>query len=469
MFFCRFRFFHTSATYRMRWAEVSAALRPFYLKVHPDMFMNFPNARITNEDSLKDLNSYLEALTKTQTPQNRKLDFFIKREGSSQLTRLTVDLRGRGLVDTLKHILRLVDLPIDKITGTSYDRESSSFKEDQYGYQREGDPYWNLHEDEFSRAPDVSKKMSLNKFLEENVDAALERSRLAQPMYEETHRVEAQVLSALGLKQVVWDCGWGIAHYRAGLLALLNLHEHHSDVRGILENRTLIFGQWTGVSLEGNIILSSAEVRHHWLRFLREVDKQFKFVDWVPHSEKQLTDVLRGIRISHERLHGRTLAYKYLVQVDKLTKTLHRWLWLNKFPAAIPDDLSTFSLIVENDAGPLMVSHSGELIVPASCPAQLFVDFLESSLPLAEKAMARHAVDILEEEELHAQVMWKLGLRELSKDETISSFRMVKCLTALLEASDELSTSLQDCHIRVSNCYSVLQDGILCIPSDLDS
>ena len=118
--------------------------------------------------------------------------------------------------------------------------------------------------------------MSLHQFFEENVDASLERARIAKPMYEETDRVEAQVISTLGLKSVTWDCGWGVAHYRAGLLALLNLQEQYPEIREILRNRTLVFGQWTGVSLEGNIILSSAEVRHHWLRFIREVDKQFK-------------------------------------------------------------------------------------------------------------------------------------------------------------------------------------------------
>lgn len=37
----------------------------------------------------------------------------------------------------------------------------------------------------------------------------------------------------------------------------------------------------------------------------------------------------------------------------------------------------------------------------------------------------RHSVSILEEEELRAQLIWKLGLRELSKDDTISSQKMV--------------------------------------------
>lgn len=49
-----------------------------------------------------------------------------------------------------------------------------------------------------------------------------------------------------------------------------------------------------------------------------------RFVEWVPESEKRLSEVFRGIQVSHERLNHRTLAYKYIVQVDKLTKSLQR-------------------------------------------------------------------------------------------------------------------------------------------------
>lgn len=40
----------------------------------------------------------------------------------------------------------------------------------------------------------------------------------------------------------------------------------------------------------------------------------------------------------------------------------------------------------------------------------------------------------------------------------------VASLTNLLAHSNELSTRLKDCHLRMSNCFSVLQDGIVCIP-----
>lgn len=69
----------------------------------------------------------------------------------------------------------------------------------------------------------------------------------------------------LGLKNIIWDCGWNIAHYRGCLLAFQALAEHHPEPMEILKDRTLIFANDTGINLEGSVMLSSGEVRHNWL------------------------------------------------------------------------------------------------------------------------------------------------------------------------------------------------------------
>ncbi|OQR75687.1 hypothetical protein BIW11_08257 [Tropilaelaps mercedesae] len=458
------RYFHISPRPLMKWVEVSAVLRPFYLKVHPDMFMKFPHERRTNEESLKDLNLYLECLTKNQTPESKRLEFFTKINGSEKLQKIHIELKGRALSDTLKYVLNAAGLPSDSVSLSV--RRMKMVVEDEFGYREEDGSYWTMHPDDLWGFQGPVKDKGLMSFLDDNIEVAIERARTAGPILEEISRVESEVMSKLGVTALAWDCGWGVAHYRAGLLALLKLCEQHTEVVNVLQGRQVTFAQWTGLSLEGHIVLSAGEVRHNWLNFLRHIEQELKLVDWVPHAEKVLSEVLRGIQVSHERLNNRTLAHKYIVQIDKLTRSIQRWLWINNFPTSLPADLSTFTLVVESDAGPLMVSPQGEIIVPASCPAQIFVDFLERNLALTEEVMLRHSVSILEEEELRGQLIWKLGLRELSKDDTISSHRMVTCLTNLLVHSDELATRLQDRHLRVSNCFSVLQDGILCIPAN---
>lgn len=79
-------------------SEALRALRPFYLAVHPDLFAQFPRERSTNEDSLKKLNSYLDALESecgrtrgssihhSSRPKPVQLTFFIKtrKSGTSE-------------------------------------------------------------------------------------------------------------------------------------------------------------------------------------------------------------------------------------------------------------------------------------------------------------------------------------------------------------------------------------------------
>ncbi|XP_022669170.1 T-cell activation inhibitor, mitochondrial-like isoform X3 [Varroa destructor] len=414
------RYLHGSSRRLMKWAEVSAVLRPFYLKVHPDMFMKFPDQQRTNEDSLKELNSYLESLTKHEVPTKRRLEFFMKKNGSDELSKLKINLQGKALLETLRYVLKTAGLPTDNVSAT----KMKVIMEDEFGYKEEDSLHWTMHPDDLASFRGPSRDQGLMSFLDENVEVAMERTRTAAPIIDEILRVESIITSKLGVISVAWECGWGVAHYRAGLLALLKLCEQHPDVATVLRGRKVSFGQWTGVSLEGHIVLSAGEVRESWLNFLKRLDEQLKFVEWVPHAEKQLSLVLRGIQVSHERLSHRTVASMYLVQVNKLTRCLQRWLWLNSYPPTLPEDLAAFTLVVEGDAGPLMVSPQGELIAPSSCPAQLFVDFLEQNLARTEQIMLRHSMSILEEEELRGQLIWKLGLRELSKDDTISSHRM---------------------------------------------
>ena len=69
----------------------------------------------------------------------------------------------------------------------------------------------------------------------------------------------------MGLKNIIWDCGWNITHYRGCLLAFQALAEQHEEQMEVLKDRTLVFANDTGIGVEGNVMLNSGEVRHNWL------------------------------------------------------------------------------------------------------------------------------------------------------------------------------------------------------------
>ena len=65
-------------------SEVSVALRPFYFAVHPDLFEQHPTERDINENSLKQLNNYIETiLHKKPVIQSSKVKFYLRKPKSA--------------------------------------------------------------------------------------------------------------------------------------------------------------------------------------------------------------------------------------------------------------------------------------------------------------------------------------------------------------------------------------------------
>ena len=71
----------------------------------------------------------------------------------------------------------------------------------------------------------------------------------------------------------------------------------------------------------------------------------------------------------------------------------------NKYPEAWPECLDKFQLVVEGNAGPLMLSPSGQFIAPSSCPISLLVSFITDNMEEARARLDKHG-NALEEEKL---------------------------------------------------------------------
>lgn len=63
--------------------EVSVALRPFYFAVHPDLFEQHPAERDVNENSLKQLNNYIETILHQKPVTSSRVKFYLRKENST--------------------------------------------------------------------------------------------------------------------------------------------------------------------------------------------------------------------------------------------------------------------------------------------------------------------------------------------------------------------------------------------------
>lgn len=110
-----------------------------------------------------------------------------------------------------------------------------------------------------------------------------------------------------------------------------------------------------------------------------------------------------------------------------------------------------------------MVSPTGQFIAPSTCPGGILVDFITNNLAEArDRAMLYNSTKHVEKD-LHSSCVRSLKLSSLTKDDSVTPEKMIKCLERLLR---ENHLNFDGCDVFITHYYSVLSDGTVCIPWD---
>lgn len=176
--------------------------------------------------------------------------------------------------------------------------------------------------------------------------------------------------------------------------------------------------------------------------------------------ENTLSQVLRDIQVARRKFMPKTLAENYSSHLSKVITNILDFLTKNKFPESWPETLKDYELVVESPAGPLMVSPTGQLISPSSCPGFLLVDFISKNLEEANIRKAAYKKNKYIERDLHKKCIAQLGLNTLLKDDNITPELMIDCMNRLLKTD----LKLKNLNLHISTYYSVLTDGTICVP-----
>ncbi|KAL1124255.1 hypothetical protein AAG570_002025 [Ranatra chinensis] len=458
--------------------EVSTALRPFYFSVHPDLFGQYPSERAINENSLQVLSSYLETLQQKKYPLPTTLKFYLRPNGEIKgkdcLKSVNIRLSQKDLKNTVVSILSTCNLPttyVDKITPPPPPHQPGSVQDKFYNFRRtyreydfEVDPSVIFHAIRNSKEPNRNNQ-SLLGWLARNFAGAREKLKACEPVREEVARLREELRRGLGLHKVLWDCGWNITHFRGCLQSFGALASHHSEVMDVLKGRTLVFGNDTGLSLDGHILLYSGEVRHNWLDFIKKVPKEDEVLRTVPAFEKAMSRVLRDIQIVRRKFQPKTMVKQYEDNLRRLTTTLSDYQGRHGYPRQWPSTLDQYELVVETGAGPLMVSPTGQFIVPCSCPSFLLVNFITEHLDKAAQLLNEYKSHKQVEKDLHRLCTTEFGLAALDKDDSVTPRLMIACCRSLLEGDrSTFRRYLVGMRLTITNYYSVMSDGQICIP-----
>lgn len=278
--------------------------------------------------------------------------------------------------------------------------------------------------------------------------------------------MQKAVIKNLGLKDARYDCGWNFEHFHGCLKTLERLASMHKEHVQNLQGRVVVFAPFTGISLEGHVMLFTGDVLNNWIEFIRNIPKHDAFLKKIPLYENTLSQVLRKIRIGRRKFMPKQQAVEYAGHLMKVTTTLGDYLTINKFPKSWPETLAEYEIVIESEAGPLMVSPTGQLIAPATCPGFMLVDFISTNLPIAKERMAKYQEEKLIERELTKRCIEEMRLKSLTKDDSVTPEKMIGTLNELLKCN---SMQFADIDLHITNYYSVLTDGIVCIPWDFNT
>ncbi|XP_057670464.1 T-cell activation inhibitor, mitochondrial-like [Diorhabda carinulata] len=457
--------------------EISTALRPFYFSVHPDLFGQYPLERATNESSLQQLSSILENIKSSRLSRPVSLNFYVKhkRNSSEKFRLVKINFQDNDLRAALITILKSCNLPTDYVDSIIPPQQTSSDPNDpnfKFKYQNDID-FTKVNENHpifahikmqmnIKEAQDLLK---LRNYLRKNAPEAMKRSQKGDIHREEARRLQDSIIYDIGIKDIRWDCGWNNEHRRGCMLSFMSLVTHHPSIKPVLKGRVLVFSSFfTGVSLDGHIMLYNGEVRHNWLDFLKNVDQYDAALMRIPAFEKSLSHVLRNIKIGRRKFMPKIVAGQYENNLKQITTSLSDYIGKRHLPEEWPSSLEEFEIVVETEAGPVMVSPTGQFIVPSTIPGSYLVNFITNNLDHASKKMTIYKSNKYLERALNKKCIEELDLAVLTKEDNITPDLMIKCCEQLLRHKHEIQPYTKDLRLNISSYYSVLSDGLLSIP-----
>ncbi|XP_076059022.1 T-cell activation inhibitor, mitochondrial isoform X2 [Oratosquilla oratoria] len=443
-------------------AQVTTALRPFYFLVHPDLFAQYPRAQHINDSSLKQLNSHLDQLVDLKKPQPLDLQFYIKNtEYRGSMKTVSLKLDKKSAKAAVQSVLSEFNLPtkyVDKL-------EERVKRGPDRDISWEGSAFRNTFSYEDFNAP---RKKKLYPWLIKNMGDAEKRLAQSEPIRKDIVRLSKALQESLQLSSLTWERGLGTTHLRGCLQGLTALAKHHPSIRELLRDRHVHFGNETGVSLKGCIVLSNSEVRDQWLKNIVRAPDHDAVIQRIPHMQKAISNSLNDIQVTHRKYQPFHLAQNYIKHLERFVTSLGDYRSRNGFPKSWPDSLAHLQLVVEAASGPLMISPTGQILVPSSCPPVLLINFITDHMKEAEEKILGYERIRDREKSLYALCKEELGLAFLDKDDSVLPEMMIECMERMLASAYRLSPLLSGARLWITQYYSVMLDGEVCVPWNWD-
>ncbi|KAK5862798.1 hypothetical protein PBY51_018158 [Eleginops maclovinus] len=459
-------------------AEAVTALRPFYFAVHPDFFGQYPIEREVNENSLKRLNSYLDHLQKpgSQSVRPMTLTFYVRdtKESSdvqpdfiaSGFRSVSFTLHTYDILSTVVNVLKSCSLPTEHMKDLKTSVETSKsppeggvpfyrpirWNKSYYSFTGFKDP-----EQELQQARRVEPTLIL--WLRKNESEAMKKSTASLPRREELNRLKNELSRKFDLSDIRWQRSWGVAHRCSQLQSLSRLSQQDPRALRNLRGHTVVFADQSGMNASGHIMLGTMDVHHQWTKLFQQLPSYCSLLQQSDWLKERISLLLGGTQVVHEERLG---PIQPITEHYSTLNTFHKSLMSRRLRLH-PRSMQDLSMLLENDRTNPSLHEMGYFIIPTTCDPPKLQVYLQSHAPEARQRTQRRNQLQAEEEAAVKLCLQNLSLRSLSKEPSVSSSQMILCCRRLVEHPSPL---MQGLHLCVSQFYSVMQDGDLCVPWD---
>uniref|UniRef100_A0A8C4WYM0 T cell activation inhibitor, mitochondrial n=1 Tax=Eptatretus burgeri TaxID=7764 RepID=A0A8C4WYM0_EPTBU len=489
-------------------AEVTTALRAFYLAVHPDRFGQHPQERAVNENSLKRLNGYLENLQKGGSVQPLQVTFYVREDRPACPTNVPLTRPSHGTpraskarafqavsftllsqepLAAVRNILHSCQLPTEHLSSLRPSTSPWSLSHDPQISRPDRPIIWDPSYYVFTGRASPRRKaqssqvdLSLRSWLRKRAEDAHAKLEGSLPLREQLHHLTKDLCLELKLTDIRWQRQWGLAYRNSHLHSLARLVEQYPEPVQCLRGKTVLFTDHSGVNAHGDAMLGIMDVHHHWIKVMEERGCCKLALTQLQQAEGRLALQLGGLQLTvlepdchvvplgeHFRriqvlqrrvLSGRLLFHPgslqnlLMILGGKPTIGIHYW-----HEGEMP--LKRTSLARRADSK-LQLLDEGVFEVPALCQVTSLQQFLLKNAGKAQRRLLEQHRLREEARRLQTVCVHQLGLWKIDTEVGLPLDRLVDCYRRLLSAD----LNLRGLYLRLSRIYTVSPDGEMSIP-----
>ncbi|CAF2703141.1 unnamed protein product [Rotaria sp. Silwood2] len=441
-----------------RCETISAALKQFYLKVHPDLFSQYPKEKDVNEKSLQLVSAYLSGLQRKEYMASISVTFFTKSSSKSsppaQISLIShrITLNSNDLLASVNSILTALNLPI-------VNRPKEQKQVDRHEIQ------FNIIEIEkfydFTKIP----KISIKTWLTNNVEAARIIAKRHQELLNDINDKVNSIKERFKLKSIEYSDEWSVPQFSTCLRTLIMYADKWHNKLLTLQGKRLIFGDKSCLLQDGSLELSANDPPIYWDHVICcELLESNKYMEKIASYENNLSQYFHGIKIGQDPdSEYLCRAHTYLYHLIQLSAHLN----LNcHHEAHRKISWTNFYLFINPYSSEASLTNSGFFQINAFDATMDILDFMIANRKQAEETRILYEKDVEKERNLLEIIKEQFNLTDILINRRLKKSDINQCCQRLLNERQHFLNILTKCRLKIDKNYNLAQNGTISIPWD---